>query len=211
MTWSFARDKGTPFHRFISKVTERTRIPVVAIIVVTVLAALLALIYIGSPTAFNDVISLTITGFYGSYFVPCALLLYHRLKGNISPYKGIPADTEVDVTSSEKPPVEQYPPAEEIQGFGMRLSWGPWKLPGIIGTINNAYACVYMIFVIFWSVWPPETPVSAKTMNYSVVVTGGVLIFSVVWYYIRGREEYHGPVLEEDAAQVAIRAGSIIA
>ncbi|KAL2061137.1 hypothetical protein VTL71DRAFT_7410 [Oculimacula yallundae] len=26
-----------------------------------------------------------------------------------------------------------------------------------------------MIFVILWSIWPPETPVDASTMNYSVL------------------------------------------
>jgi choline transport protein len=80
MIWSFARDKGTPLSKFLSRVSTGTRIPVVAIFVVTTFAALLVLIYIGSSTAFNDVISLTITGFYGSYFLPCIFLLYHRIK-----------------------------------------------------------------------------------------------------------------------------------
>jgi amino acid transporter len=70
MTWSFARDRGTPFSSILMKVEPRTKVPVVAIGAVTIFAALLQLIYIGSPTAFNDVISLTITGFYGSYSFP---------------------------------------------------------------------------------------------------------------------------------------------
>lgn len=66
-----------------------------------------------------------------------------------------------------------------------------------------------MIFVIFWSVWPPETPVSTSTMNYSVVVTGGVIIFSIVWYYVRGRKEYNGPLIDDEVAQI-MRLGSIV-
>jgi hypothetical protein len=67
-----------------------------------------------------------------------------------------------------------------------------------------------MIFVIFWSVWPPETPVNATTMNYSVVVTGGVIIFSIVWYWIRGRKEYEGPLIDDEVKAV-MRMGSIVA
>jgi len=176
MTWSFARDGGMPFSRYLSEVSQSSQIPVVAIIVVTIFAALLVLIYIGSYATFNDVISLTITGFYGSYFLPCAFLLYRRVKGHILPY-----GSHLDIDNEVSEP---------------RLAWGPWSLLGVFGIINNAYACVYMIFVIFWSVWPPATPVFANTMNYSIVVTGGVIILSSVWYVVRGNQEYRGPVNE---------------
>ena len=218
MTWSFARDKGTPFSKILSKVSSRTRVPVIAVFVVTIFAALLVLIYIGSYTAFNDVISLTITGFYGSYFLPCVFLLYHRIKGDIYPYGSNLTDKPpppiinsvvMDGEFHDKGEINGSPDANsEVEG---RLVWGPWKMPGILGTINNAYACVYMVFVIFWSVWPPVTPVSASTMNYSIVVTGGVMILSAIWYWVRARREYHGPIVEKDVAAIAQRAGSVVA
>jgi choline transport protein len=214
MTWSFARDQGTPFSRFISKVNKRTRVPNIAVGVVTVFAALLVCIYAGSYAGFNDVISLTVTGFYGSYLLPCALLLYHRVKGNIMPYHGH-ADVEESVGSSsgnidEKQPAEPIPEPMHAW-FETRLTWGPWQIKGILGSINNAYACCYMVFVIFWSVWPAETPVTAEGMNYSIAVTGGVMILSAIWYFVRGRKEYKGPILDDDAQVVARRAGSIVA
>jgi choline transport protein len=235
MTWSFARDKGTPFSSILSRVSRRTQVPVIAVFSVSTLAALLVLIYIGSYVAFNDVISLTITGFYGSYFFPCVFLLYHRLKGHIQPYgtqlssngngnngvspTDISATTKLDSEIDEKKegtlaPANtrtDYAAGDFNSGTEARLVWGPWKLPGIFGAINNAYACVYMIFVIFWSVWPPETPVSASTMNYSIVVTGGVMILSAVWYFVRGRHEYKGPVVDEEVVVVARRAHSVVA
>jgi len=211
MTWSFARDRGTPFSRVLGIVSKRTRVPIVAIFVVTTLAALLVLIYIGSPTAFNDVISLTITGFYGSYFLPCAFLLWHRIKGDIHPY-GTTSEQIVTVPVLSPDSLEEKVTIPEVDTpTEARLVWGPWRIPGILGTINNCYAVAYMIFVIFWSVWPPATPVTASTMNYSVVVTGGVLILSAIWYFVRARHVYHGPIVEEDVAQVARRAGSIVA
>lgn len=216
MTWSFARDNGTPFSRILKKVDKRTQVPINAVLVVTFLAALLTLIYVGSSTAFNDVISLTITGFYGSYFLPCAFLLYHRIKGDIHPYgiESVELDLEESAgVSSPDVDLNSPKPAEEDenkksekkktpQGLAAAaqkpLVWGPWRIPSILGIINNAYACMYMLFVIFWSVWPPATPVTANTMNYSVVVTGGVLILSGVWYWIRARKDYYGPIVEEN-------------
>ena len=66
-----------------------------------------------------------------------------------------------------------------------------------------------MIFVIFWSVWPPATPVTASTMNYSVVVTGGVMILSTIWYFVRARHVYKGPTVDGDVVE-HMRAGSVV-
>jgi len=235
MTWSFARDRGTPFWKFTSSVEPRTQVPVsqpsvlhlqvlinpqiVAVFIVTILAALLTLIYIGSPVAFNDVISLTVTGFYGSYFLPSAFLLYHRLKGHVFTADAAQLSTETNFppapsSSEEKTEKTDGPPNPPTTDFGegiaqAQLIWGPFRIPGILGIINNLYACMYMLFVIFWSVWPPGTPVSAATMNYSVLVTGGVIIFSVVWYWVRGRKEYNGPTVDEEVK--AASRGSIVA
>lgn len=185
MTWSFARDKGTPWATIINTVSRRRRIPVIGVLVVCSCAGLLNLIYIGSSTAFNDVISLTITGFYCSYFIPAALLLYHRVKGHIAPHEqDTPGYPVVDERSPSPPKKPLDPNSKDEQsadpGLDERaavpaprdrrtsvaqasLVWGPFHVPGLFGTLNNAYACVYMIFVIFWSVWPPVTPVSADT------------------------------------------------
>ncbi|KUJ09660.1 amino acid transporter [Mollisia scopiformis] len=227
MTWSFARDRGTPFSHYLMKVDKRTKVPIIAVGAVTLFAALLTLIYIGSPTAFNDVISLTITGFYGSYFLPSAFLLYHRIKGHVaSKTLHIPAATQdlpepshdgadghigdEKMKPSEDPNTSTTIPDVAIEVAQIQLAWGPFRIPGILGIINNLYACLYMIFVIFWSVWPPATPVSASTMNYSVLVTGGVIIFSVIWYWIRGRKEYQGPLIDDEVRNV-IRLGSVVA
>lgn len=231
MTWAFARDRGTPFSRILSKVDPRTQVPIIAVGVVVVIACLLTLINIGSSTAFNDVISLTITGFYGSYLVPCALLLYHRLKaGNILPYGSVVEGQDLGVGNAVSGVIS---PSDNDESYGdkanksgkastpisvaaadeqgritfapTQLVWGPWHIPGLLGIINNAYACIYMVFVIFWSVWPPATPVAADTMNYSVVVTGGVIILSIVWYWIRGHKEYKGPLVDKEVIEIIQR------
>ncbi|KAJ5729285.1 uncharacterized protein N7483_003793 [Penicillium malachiteum] len=234
MTWSFARDQGLPFSRFLKGVNKNSQVPIVSVSVVCGFACALSIIYIGSTTAFNDVISLTVTGFYSTYILPSAFLLYHRLKGNVLPHGtmldgSLPdAATSVPASMKEKPAalVQPKEPGEEDlpspgpssspernQSTDARrpmeyeiaqapLIWGPWKVPGIFGTMNNAYACIYMLFVIFWSVWPPQTPVNYSTMNYSIVVTAGVLILSGIWYLIRARKEYQGPLIDEEVAEI---------
>ncbi|KAK5167046.1 uncharacterized protein LTR77_007775 [Saxophila tyrrhenica] len=230
MTWSFARDNGLPASKWLAKVDKRTKVPVIACLTVTGIAALLTLIYIGSETAFNDVISLTITGFYGSYFLPASLLLYHRVKGNIlprgteiAPETSTPDHNSNNETSTRAPPTEKSshekdsPTADTSPDVAnglllptAPLIWGPWHLPSLLGTLNNAYACVYMLFVIFWSVWPPDAEVTAASMNYSVVVTGGVMILSTVWYFVRARKVYRGPLVDAEVAmQVERRASAV--
>ncbi|RFU24878.1 hypothetical protein B7463_g11460, partial [Scytalidium lignicola] len=205
MTWAFARDKGMPFSKYLSKVAKYNSIPIIAVVAVCSLACLLSLIYIGSETAFNDVISLTITGFYGSYLLPSVLLFYHRLKGNVGGHStnkiASVAPQTLITTDEEKSTIQ-----DELEIALPPLNWGPWHIPGLLGILNNAYACVYMVFVIFWSVWPPETPVTALTMNYSAVVTGGVLIFAGLWYILRARREYKGPLVDLEAASILRRA-----
>ena len=127
---------------------------------------------------------------------------------DLDPQAGVPND-DAPLGYGVEPKVSHSP--AEVKIVQARLIWGPWHIPGILGTINNAYACVYMVFVIFWSVWPPVTPVTASTMNYSVVVTGGVMILSAIWYFIRGRKVYKGPLVDEDVAAVVLRRGSVVA
>ena len=69
-------------------------------------------------------------------------------------------------------------------------------MPGILGPAVNLFAIFYLIIVLFFSFWPPETPVDAENMNYCVLVTGAAVLLSVVWYFAMGRRDYKGPVID---------------
>lgn len=176
MTWSFARDNGLPFSRYLSMIDRRTTIPVVSILVVTAFAALLALINIGNTTAFNDIVSLVLEGFYLSYLIAIGLLLWRRVRGDIA----------------ESAP-ESQPTSESINP---RMTWGPWRIKGALGIANNVIACAYLVVLSFFSFWPSVLPVTAVNMNYAVLVTGFVVIFSIIYYLIWARRIYHGPIVE---------------
>ncbi|KAH6988340.1 amino acid/polyamine transporter I [Ilyonectria destructans] len=68
--WAFARDKGTPFDKQLSHVHEGLKVPVNAICVTGAVQLLLGLIYLGSSTAFNAILSMAIIGLYLSYILP---------------------------------------------------------------------------------------------------------------------------------------------
>jgi choline transport protein len=76
------------------------------------------------------------------------------------------------------------------------LQWGPWKVPGALGVANNSFACVYLVVLWFFSFWPGSIEVTAQSMNFSSVTFGGTVLFAVVWYYVRGRKTYVGPIVE---------------
>ena len=166
----------------------------VAIAMVTSISCLLALIYIGSSTVFEDVISLSTSGLYFSYFIPCALLLWRRTTGQIKPYDPLNYDESENTSISQAIGLSIEDHGDEV--VQPLLQWGPWYVPGMLGTINNTFACFYTLFVLFWSFWPPATPTTAENMNYSVLVTGVVIGFSIVYYYVWGKTQYRGPLIE---------------
>ena len=78
LLWSFARDGGLPFHKYLAKSNKKLDVPLRAHLVSSALVAIVGLLYIGSSTAFNSMITATIVLLYISYAVPIASLL---LKG----------------------------------------------------------------------------------------------------------------------------------
>ncbi|OTA96835.1 hypothetical protein M434DRAFT_392522 [Hypoxylon sp. CO27-5] len=173
--WAFARDRGLPGWRILKKVSPRTSIPFYSVITTAVIAIILSLVNIGDATAFNGVISISTAGLFGSYLVAAALLLYRRVTG------GIRVANDDDVLTNT---------------VGSSLTWGPWRLHGALGIANNIFSCIYLIFVFFFSFWPPALEVTPQTMNYAVLVFGTVILFSMLYYAVWARKVYNGPIIE---------------
>lgn len=79
MAWAFARERGLPGSRILSKVQPRTNLPIYTIGLSTVISLLLALINIGSTTAFNALTSLVIAAYFSTFVVAAGVLLQKRL------------------------------------------------------------------------------------------------------------------------------------
>ncbi|KAL8900184.1 MAG: hypothetical protein Q9207_005820 [Kuettlingeria erythrocarpa] len=196
MTWSFARDHGLPFWRYLSRVEPGSSIPLISILVTVAISCLLALINIGSAVAFNNVISLTVNGLYSSYLLACALLLYRRLTGAIAPYSSSISTPMYELNPKLVTGTQSPSPSLNQQSATVNLAFGPFHLSHWLGVAVNVVACAYMLVILFFSFWPPVTPTTAETMNYSVLVTGAVVLWSVLYYFVYARKVYLGPLVE---------------
>lgn len=139
------------------------------------IAVLLSLIVLGSSTAFNDLVNLTVAALNSSYLIASGLLLYRRCTGGIVPPHMALVGNDSDDAN---------------------LVFGPWYVPGMYGIAVNGFACVYLTILIFFCMWPSKLPVTAENMNYTAVVTVVVIALSVGYYHFWARRIYTGPVVE---------------
>jgi len=177
MTWAFARDRGLPGWSYLSRVEPKTSIPITSVILTAIIPCLLVFIILGSSVAFNDIASLTVSCLYISYLSGNSLLLYHRLTGGLRPYNAVPEGLAY------------------VPGSG-HPSWGPWRIAEPFGTIINAFGCMFMVVILFFSFWPTAMDPTVQTMNFSSVMLVGVIVISVLYYIIWARKVYTGPIIE---------------
>ncbi|KAG8530175.1 uncharacterized protein KY384_005658 [Bacidia gigantensis] len=172
LIWAFARDRGLPGSGTVSKLSAQ-RIPMLAVVITSIVTCLIGLINLGSAKAFNAVISLSVSSLFASYIIVETLMLYRRCTGGIKATR------------------------DAVEGH--QLVWGPFHLPDGIGIVVNAFAVMFGLIIFFFSFWPVATPVDAATMNWSVLMTGSVGIFAVLYYLGRARKTFTGPIVETGA------------
>lgn len=189
MMWSFSRDKGLPLSTYLVRVRLREiprdfssltssqltkdRLPMNSILLTTAITLVLSLMVLAPSIALSALLSLVVAALYSSYLLVSCLLLWRRCTGGFKPYT-----PGIDIHDSGSP------------------TWGPWKLPEPLGTINNIFACMYSALLLFWSFWPQTTDPTPETFNWSVLVFGFVLLSSISWYTIKARHYFKGPIKE---------------
>ena len=52
--------------------------------------------------------------------------------------------------------------------------------------------------------WPVERNPSIEGMNYCVLVFGGVMVFSMLFWVVYGRHHYTGPVMEVESREAQV-------
>lgn len=145
-----------------AKVEPRTSLPLYCIGLSTVISLCLALINIGSTTAFNALTYLVVASFYSSFVLAATVFLHRKL------------------TTS-----------------GTDMTYGPFQL-GRAGIPIILLSLAYSVVGIFFSFWPPASKVTPVTMNWSLLVFGGVLLFSLIFWAVHGRKVYTGPIFETE-------------
>ena len=70
MTWSFARDGGLPASRLLSGVVRGLDVPLAALVVASVIPIAFGVIYIGSTSALNAILTSSVVFLNMSYGMP---------------------------------------------------------------------------------------------------------------------------------------------
>jgi choline transport protein len=66
----------------------------------------------------------------------------------------------------------------------------------IFGPIVNVIGLIYTFITLFFSFWPSTAQVMPVTMNWSILLLGGSLIFSVLFYLVWGKKSYKWPIVD---------------
>ncbi|KAH8808489.1 amino acid/polyamine transporter I [Xylogone sp. PMI_703] len=77
-----------------------------------------------------------------------------------------------------------------------QIHWGPWKMGPVIGPIVNAVALIYAILALFFSFFPATSTVTPVSMNWSCLIYGASIIFSVLFYLLFGKHGYKWPIVD---------------
>jgi choline transport protein len=142
LCWSFARDKGLPGSRYWSQVHPTMGIPFYAHTMSCIVVALLGLLYIGSTTAFNSMVTACIVLLYISYAIPVILLLM-KGRNNIKhgPFwvgkLGLVANLVLLFWT----------------GFTLIMYSFPYSMPVTSGTMNYVSAVYGFVFILTIGYW----------------------------------------------------------
>lgn len=109
------------------------------------------------------------SAFFVSYMIPTAFLLYRRLKGEI-------LDPE--------------------QISSTCLTWGPFRVRGVIGIANNVFALLCSAFLMFFSLWPQSKNGGPGSVGYGYVVIGVAIVLESLCYILWVPRHYNGPLTE---------------
>jgi len=167
-----------------------TGTPVNTVISDAVLAIVLGLLAFAGPQAINAIFSLSVVGLYVAYAIPIAA----RYLGT-NDFKPGPFSLGVFVRLKKI----------ALSGALIELTMSAYYQSLPIATIS----VVFMIFMSIVFMFPSEPATTAQDMNYTVVVLGGILLLSVVWYYFPkygGVYWFTGPV--RNVGIVGLEGGS---
>ena len=158
------------FSPWIATVNHRFEVPANAVLFTAAFSFIMSLINIGSTTAFNAFLSVSVVALMATYTLSIACVLVKRLRG------------------------EPLPPAR-WRLFGSKPgSDSSAGALGKYGTFINVMALAYSIWAFFWSFWPIAVNPTPASMNWAVLIFGAVMIIAAVAFGVHARKTYEGPV-----------------
>ncbi|KAL4791240.1 amino acid/polyamine transporter I [Aspergillus venezuelensis] len=85
---------------------------------------------------------------------------------------------------------------------------GPFAMSGVWGFIVNILSVVYIAVTVVFFCFPFTLPVTVQNMNYTSVITVGLMTLVCVWWLAQGMRTYEGPIYSMEAAE-KIKIGAV--
>lgn len=77
---------------------------------------------------------------------------------------------------------------------------GPFYMGRRLGMAVNVVALAYIAVTVVFFCFPFVLPVKPRNMNYTSVITVGLMLLVTFWWFVKGRREYAGPRYDAQAA-----------
>ncbi|BFZ60328.1 hypothetical protein YB2330_001364 [Saitoella coloradoensis] len=71
-----------------------------------------------------------------------------------------------------------------------------FKLGSVLGFTANLIGLAWVILTTIFFLFPPDTPVTAENMNYTIAAFAVVFIVAAITWVVKGRKHYKGPQLQ---------------
>jgi amino acid transporter len=179
-TFAFARDGALPLSGWLYRMNHYTQTPVNTVIYVAFFSVLLGLLVFAGPSATNAIFSLSVVSLYVAYSIPIAARFLFKNDFKPGPFN--------------------------LGSFVRCLLFlsvcctcqllNPQSMP--VGVIS----VLWMMFMGIVFLFPPLPQTDVASMNYTVVVLGGTMLLSILWYYFPkygGVHWFTGPVRTLDS------------
>ncbi|KAL9940524.1 hypothetical protein V8E36_000012 [Tilletia maclaganii] len=182
-TYTFAKDRGLPFSRFLTHTASPRlgNVPWTSITLTSALVIIFGCIYLGNSTALNAILSSSVVGLQVSYAVPAAILLV-RGRGVL--------DAGLDEALTTDDEVGR---ALAAKRQGIKFKRRPFDL-GVYGYAVNAMSFVFCLVTAAFFLLPAETPITADNMNYTSAVVALVCLVAFATWWLDGRKRFEGPM-----------------
>jgi choline transport protein len=148
MTYAFARDGGLPVSRFFAKVHPTLDLPLNALYLTTILVVIFGLIFLGSSSAFNAIISASVVALGVSYGIPIAI---NCIRGR----KMLPSSRPFKLPS--------------LVGWTANLVRCPPR--GFVHLLTMKIGIAYVLVTTVLFLFPPELPVTGSNMSKSASIS----------------------------------------
>jgi LPXTG-motif cell wall-anchored protein len=178
-TQAFARDRGIPFARFFAKESPRYGVPIPAITFTSVWVIIFGLIYLGSSSALNAILSSSVVMLQWSYCVPVVLLLIQG-RGLLDRIANEEAENALRQAGQD---------AVETTSLSAKRRYNMGKF----GYLVNVWGVLFALFTSIFFLFPPEVPATGSTANYAAAVIALVAVLALLSWLFDGRKRYTGP------------------